>query len=91
MQGLAQPAGWLQRREQLREMDGRLWRKISVEFSEKEHDRVRLETLAALEIDFLNREELADYLGWMAEETNIELSDAYRFYLGYGQQVGGEA
>lgn len=88
MQKTDQPHGWLERREHLRtDREGEVWRKISVEFSQKAYDRVRLETLADLEIDFLNRDELADYLGWMAEEIDIDLSDAYRFYLGYGLQV----
>lgn len=86
-----QPHGWIERRENLRIADDGVWRKISVEYSQKEYDRVRLETLADLEIDFLNRDELSDYLGWMADEINIDLGDAYRFYLGYGQQDQGEA
>jgi len=78
-----QPPGWIVRREEVREIDGGLWRRISIDFSQREYDRVRLETLAQLEIDFLNRDELHDYLAWLANSADVEISDMYRFYLGY--------
>jgi hypothetical protein len=79
-----QPLGWIERRSSLRSVSGgKVWEQISFEFDESAHDRERLAALSELEIDFLTRDELYDYLAWMAEEFDIDISDLYRMYLGY--------
>lgn len=76
--------GWIERRSTLRSIHGgEIWRQISFEFSETQYEQERLQTLADLEIDFLTKDELYDYLSWMAEEFDIDISDLYRMYLGY--------
>jgi hypothetical protein len=42
--------------------------------------------LADLEIDLLNKDDLYDYLSWLAEELDIDIGDMYQMYLGYGEQ-----
>lgn len=79
----AQPIGWIERRNELREIDGEMWTKVVIEYSEDAYQAERLAALAELEIDFLTRDELYDYLSWLSEEFNIEISDMYRMYLGY--------
>lgn len=71
-------------------MDGQIWRKIAVEYSEEARTARRLATLAQLKIDFLTKDELHDYLEWMADETEgeFDLSQAYRMYLGYSPNKG---
>jgi len=84
----AQPIGWTQRRENLREIDGELWREIAVEFSETDYQARRLAILADLEIDFLTKGELYDYLSWAGDHFEIEISDMYQMYLGYSPGAG---
>lgn len=83
----AQPLGWIEHRKQLRLHDGKIWRRFEYEFDQEEYDAVRLRTLSDLEADFLTRDELYDYLSWLAQELEIDLSDMYRMYLGYSLQV----
>ena len=92
MQNSDQPAGWIQRRAELRITDSGVWRRIAVEYSEDAYTQKRLETLEQLEIDFLNRDELHDYLEWVTEESDggiPDLSAAYRMYLGYDPNTEG--
>lgn len=80
----AQPLGWIERRGALRMMDdGSLWRQIFVSYDQSLVDAKRLQTLKDLEIDMLDRFELYDYLEWVGEEAEIDISDMYRMYLGY--------
>lgn len=80
----AQPLGWTERRASLRsEHGGVMWRQIFFDFDPSARKRKHLETLAALEIDFLTRGELYDYLKWVSQESDVEISDLYRMYLGY--------
>lgn len=79
----AQPPGWIERRMQLRIHDGKIWRRIAVEFSEERYKAVRLKALEDLKIDLLPKDELEEYLEWMSEEIDCDLSDSYRMYLGY--------
>ncbi len=84
LERLDQPIGWTEKRASLRSIsDGKVWRQISYDFDASAHDRERLEELERLEIDFLTRDELYDYLAWMAAEFEIDISDMYRMYLGY--------
>jgi hypothetical protein len=78
-----QPIGWTQRRAELREINGEIWREIAVEYSEDDYHAKYLASLEELEIDLLTRDELYDYLEWIASESDIDISDLYRMYLGY--------
>lgn len=80
-----QPLGWLERRADVRRVDddGTFWREIFTTYDQDLVDDKRLETLAELEIDMLNRFELHDYLEWLGSETDVDTSDMYRMYLGY--------
>ena len=78
-----QPIGWTQRRADIRSINGELWREIAVEYSEDTYQAKYLASLEDLEIDLLTRDELYDYLEWMAQEFDIDISDLYRMYLGY--------
>ena len=82
-EGEKQPIGWTQRRAQLREIDGSLWRRIAVEYSESEYEARRLATLEDLQIDLLNKADLYDYLSWVSQESDVDLGDLYEMYLGY--------
>jgi hypothetical protein len=62
---------------------GKVWRQISYEFDVTARDRARLAELERLEIDLATRDDLYDYLSWMSEELDIDISDLYRMYLGY--------
>lgn len=78
------PAGWIERRASLRSIHGgKHWQQISLDFDVSNRDRARLAALAELEIDMLTSDELYDYLAWLAEELEIDISDLYRMYLGY--------
>jgi hypothetical protein len=77
------PLGWVERREKLRYNNGKLWRQISISYDESIVHARRLETLAELEIDMLNRDDLRDYLEWVADIDDLDISDVYRMYLGY--------
>lgn len=79
----AQPIGWTQRRAELREINGEIWREIAVEYSEDDYQARYLASLEDLEIDMLTKDELYDYLEWMAQEFDIDIGDLYRMYLGY--------
>lgn len=78
------PPGWIEHRRQLRLHDGEIWRRVEHEFDQAEYDAVRLQALEDLDIDFATRDELYDYLSWLANELEIDISDMYRMYLGYG-------
>jgi hypothetical protein len=79
-----QPLGWIERRASMRTIHGgKIWRQIIHELDISARDRERLAELERLEIDLLTRGELHDYLVWMARAFDIDLSDAYRMYLGY--------
>jgi len=81
---LDQPLGWVERRASLRSVSGgKTWQQISYEFDASARDQERFAELARLEIDFVTRDELYDYLAWLAEEFDVDLSDMYRMYLGY--------
>lgn len=80
----ALPIGWIEHRRQLRVVDGTAWRRIETEFDQRAYDEVRLQTLADLELDFVTKDELYDYLSWLAQELEIDISDLYQMYLGYG-------
>lgn len=75
----AQPLAWLDRRGEVRAKAG--WKLVSMK---SVLDARRLAALAELKIDFLPKHELYDYLEWIARVQNIEISDMYRLYLGYG-------
>ena len=79
----AQPPGWIERRMQLRMHDGKIWRRIAVEYSESAYKAVRLKALEDLKIDLLPKDELEEYLEWLSEEIDCDLSDSYSMYLGY--------
>lgn len=81
----SQPLGWLERRAEVRRLDddGTFWRQIITTYDQDLVDAKRLETLAELEIDMLNRFDLHDYLEWVGDETDVDTSDMYRMYLGY--------
>lgn len=79
-----QPLGWTERRSQLRlHSGGKVWRQIILDFDPGARTAKRLAILAELEIDFLTRDELYDYLTWFSDELEIDISDMYRMYLGY--------
>lgn len=83
-----QPPGWTEHRSKLRLFHGgKVWAQIEHEYDQRDYDAVRLQTLGDLEIDFLTRDELYDYLAWLAQELEIDISDLYRMYLGYGVQA----
>jgi hypothetical protein len=78
------PLGWIERRASLRAVSGgKTWRQISYEYDDSARDTARLQELERLEIDLLTKVELYDYLAWLAEELEIDISDMYRMYLGY--------
>lgn len=84
------PLGWIERRASLRAISGgKVWRQISYDFDESARDKARFAELERLEIDLLTSGELYDYLAWLAEEFQIDISDMYRMYLGY--EVGAVA
>jgi hypothetical protein len=84
--GDVQPPGWIERRDEVREIDGERWQRYEVYFDQDAYDDERLSTLADLEIDLLNKDDLYDYLSWLAEELDIDIGDMYQMYLGYGEQ-----
>ena len=81
----AQPIGWRIRRQELREINGEIWREISYEYSEDLRRQQYLESLKELEIDMLPKHELQDYFEWIQTDLGeeIDISDLYRMYLGY--------
>ena len=83
-----QPIGWTQRRAEVREINGEQWREIAVDFSETARQARHLEILAELKADLLTTGELYDYLRWVGDHYDIDISDMYRMYLGYGGTDG---
>lgn len=79
----AQPRGWTERRAELREIHGEIWREIAVEYSDVAYRAEHLAALAELEIDMLTKDELQDYLEWIGDEYEMDISDLYQLYLGY--------
>ena len=89
--------GWAKRKKKKKLLDAMLqkaWRRIGDDIEPSDDGDVdgaesgedfgdRLAALEELNIDFATRDQLADYLEWMSEEFEIDISDLYRMYFGY--------